>query len=117
MPTAATSNSTNVYEGAAILHGWSWRETSDLNRAELELRDGSNGPLIVPVTLSPGQSTRDWLGDVGIYVRTGLYVAMLSGTAQWSLWMVPIEDASHVEPFDFADAFDNLIETTWQRRL
>lgn len=113
-PVSATTTSTSVYVGAAILHGWAYRETTDTTRAELELRDGASGPVVVPITLLAGESTRDWLGDVGIYVRTGLYVAVLSGTVQVSLWATPIEDASHVEPFDLHDAFDALLETTWQ---
>lgn len=115
-PVAATSASTTVYVGAAILHGWALRETSDTARAELELRDGANGPPIVPVTLVAGQSTRDWLSGEGIYVRTGLYVAMLSGIVQCSLWATPLNDAGDVEPLDVPGIIDQLTDTIWAAR-
>lgn len=113
-PQNATSASTTVYVGAAILHGWGFRETSDTARAELEVRDGAQGQLIVPITLLAGESTRDWLSGTGLYVRTGLYVAMLTGTAQWSLWATPLNDAGGLEPLDVPGLFDGLAETIWQ---
>lgn len=108
-------NGANVtpYVGAAILHGWALKETSDTNRAELELHDGQGGPLVVPINLTAGGSTRDWLSGVGIYIRTGIYIVALSGSVHGSLWFMPT-NTDH-EPFDLRQAFDDLIETVWVR--
>lgn len=115
LPVAATSTSVDVFEGAAILHGWSWRETTDLTRAEVELRDGAGGPSIVTITLDAGESTRDWLSGAGIYVRTGLYVAVTSGTVKASLWALPLASTDLAEPVDVRAWLDELIDILWVR--
>ena len=115
LPIATTTSDVDVYEGAAILHGWAWRETTDAARTEFELRDGSGGPLIVPVTLSAGQSTRDWLSGTGILVRTGLYLRVLSGSVSASLWFRPVNDANQHGPIDVRQLIDELVETLWVR--
>lgn len=98
------------YEGPCILHGWSWKNPDLAARADVELTDGPTGQLIVPVTLSPGQSTRDWLSGTGIYVNVGLHVRVLSGTVTGALWATSAADKGHTLPINVHELVDDLIE-------
>lgn len=61
---------------------WSWRETTGGAPATFQLFDGSNdeGSLIVTISLTAGQSTRDYLGPHCLPYSTGLWLEVISGT-------------------------------------
>lgn len=93
-----------------VLYGWGFQETTELARADLELSDGPAGPPIVPISLSAGQSTRDWLGGFGLECQVGVYLTVVAGTVKGSLWFRPTfpDDPPHV--FDLAGGLDMLVE-------
>lgn len=83
---AGTVNIDLVQRADRILF-WSFLETTGTGRATLRLRDGSDagGELIVPVSLSAGESTRDWLGPQGIPCHAGVYLEMVTGAVEGSI--------------------------------
>ena len=63
------------------------RETTGTTAAVYRFWDGSKaqGTLILPVALSPGESTRDDFRDHHITFRVGLYYELVSGTLEGSV--------------------------------
>ena len=83
-----TGQSGVVLGGPALLFGWSLRESTGAAPAQLDVYDGADqtGQLVATITLTAGQSTRDWLGLPGLYCRRGLYVNAVSGSVTGVLW-------------------------------
>lgn len=108
-PVEATSVDVNTLEVPGVLHGWGWLNTSTTDRADLELHDGPIGPLIVPISLSPGQSTRDWLGLIGIGCVRGVTVKVTAGTVEGSLWFRPLPAARVHDDVDLRVIVDELV--------
>lgn len=109
-PVEATAVDVNTLEVPGVLHGWGWLNASDTDRADLELHDGPIGPLIVPISLSPGQSTRDWLGALGIAVIRGVTVKVTAGTVEGSLWFRPLPQERVHDVVDLRAIVDELGE-------
>lgn len=109
-PFGPTTVDVEPFIGPNILHGWSWVETTGLARAHVELTDGKNGALIVPITLSAGQSTRDWLDGRGIYVVSSLFIHVLSGSVRGSLWATPDPHAQGAQPLDVLELAAQVLE-------
>ncbi len=63
------------------------RETTGTTAAVYRFWDGSgaNGTLIMPVSLTAGESTRDDFHEHHIVFRTGLYYELVSGTLEGSV--------------------------------
>lgn len=75
--------------GHVIVYGWSLKESTGTAAAELDLIDGTDatGLNLVPITLTAGQSTRDWLGPQGLHFRNGLFPRVASGAIVGSVWI------------------------------
>lgn len=88
LPFRLITASQPLFARECRLYGWSFVEDTDTDPASIELIDGgnANGALVVPITLSAGQSTRDWLGKPGLEVRSGLYLNVISGSVSGSVW-------------------------------
>jgi hypothetical protein len=78
--------------GDQALMGFSAKEASGSLAAEFWLIDGNdaNGTPIAFVTLSGGQSVRDTLGPCGVLCTMGLFVRMISGSVQLSVWVIDL---------------------------
>lgn len=109
LPFATTAVDVTPYRGAAILHGWAVKETTNAAPASFNLCDGTGGPVIVPITLATNESTRDWLDGAGIIVRTGLYVDVLSGSVSGTLWFRPVDPDIDQLELDVHDWLDHVL--------
>ena len=92
LPFAARTSDLQLYTGAGVLLGWSFTETTSAAVAELTLTDGtaSTFPEYFDITLSSGQSTRDYPPGNGLLIRTGLFFHRVSGTIKGTVWFLPI---------------------------
>lgn len=98
----------------AIVHGWALRETSGVNPAVVDLCDGPTGPRIAPFALCKGESMRDWLSGTGIYANVGLYVRVVSGTVDGTLWYRATPTPAHRSSVDVADVIDQILDRIWE---
>lgn len=57
--------------------------------ATLLLRDGfdATGDVIVPVTLQPGESVRDWFGPAGVNLSIGLFADLTAGAVDGAVFL------------------------------
>ena len=92
VPVPVTTQSQALFAGDSLVVGWSFKETTGAAAAELWLIDGNdaNGMPFAFITLSAGQSTRDLTNDFGLNVTTGLFVRVVSGSVQGSVWVVDL---------------------------
>lgn len=94
IPTTASGVITTVVDGVAmpvkILFGWALAETTGSAGVKLRLRDGTtaSAPSIIPITMSGGESTRDFFGDEAIEINSGsIYLEIVTGSIEGSiLW-------------------------------
>jgi hypothetical protein len=77
-----------VMGGRGVLRGYSFRETSGTAPAVLRILGGIDafGALIATVALSPGESVRDYFGESGLRTNIGLYLQLVSGVVEGSVW-------------------------------
>lgn len=70
------------------LVGWALRETAGAT-ALAYLRDGvdPDGAIIVPISLSAGESTRDVYIPGGLSFGRGLFLDVVSGAIEGSVWL------------------------------
>lgn len=108
LPVGTITADTQVYKGPCVLYGWAWAETTGGAGSSLDLYDGNDagGALIVPLTLTSGQSTRDTFAFPGIAVRTGLFIDFLTGSTKGTLWYVPVRSWVDFQPPRFAETSD-----------
>lgn len=106
----ATSATAYPLQVPGVLHGWAWRNTSATAPATFELRDGPTGALIVPFTLCPGESVRDWLSGTGIEIVTGLALTAVTGTVVGSLWFRTFPHNAAPLPIDVHALVDRIID-------
>lgn len=85
-PIASTASDTTVSTDSKVVMGWSFGASAD---AKIFIRDGddANGRVIAVIYLLGGQSVVDHFGPVGIQFYDGVYVDMVSGTAEGCIWM------------------------------
>lgn len=71
------------------LMGWSVVEPTGAAPATFDIYDGldATGTLLASISLTSGQSTRDYLGPWGIMLRTGLFVDVLTGAIKGAMWI------------------------------
>jgi hypothetical protein len=71
------------------LVGYALIESTGANAAEVDFLDGhdANGGLFLPISLSAGQSTRDWFGPAGISFQHGLYALAVSGAVRGTVFI------------------------------
>lgn len=84
-----------VVNGAALLRGWSLRETTGSAAAVVELYDGTStgGMLVATISLTDAQSTRDYLEGSGVEIRNAIFYNVVSGAVKASIWASPGEFA------------------------
>lgn len=83
-----TTTSKVILNGLGFLLGWSARETTGTAAVQAQLVDGgdANGPpLGYPGALSNGSDTH-WFGPQGIPITTALYLKVISGTCDITIW-------------------------------
>lgn len=82
------TGSQQVLGGPSLLMGWSFLESTGAAAATVEVYDGygAGAQLVTAISLSAGQSTRDWLGPHGIYCSEGLFVNVVAGSVRGALW-------------------------------
>jgi hypothetical protein len=88
LPIPTTTTDVVLAGGLLIVRGWAFKNLDPANPASVELYDGTgtNGALIVPIDLLASESTRDWLSGSGIGAMAGLYLHVVKGTVQGSIW-------------------------------
>ena len=93
-PFAATTTDVTLYTGTGILLGFSFAETAGA-AAQLTVNDGPDDtyPEILRVNFAANGYTQGTCGPAGVLIRTGLFVEILSGTAEGSLWLLPVTNA------------------------
>jgi hypothetical protein len=84
----STSGGFLVASGAVYVLGWAFKESTGSAAASVDIYDGlgTGGVLIAPISLSSGESTRDYPPPPGIECRQGCYVNIASGGVVGSLW-------------------------------
>lgn len=87
-PIDVTTDGFQLTSREGRLFGWSFVETTGSAAAQVRVIDGGNsgGLEIVNITLSAGQSTRDWLAKPGLRFRSGIYIDIVAGSIQGSIW-------------------------------
>lgn len=84
------TTSTRVVAGMVDgLCGWSFLETTGSAAATVEVYDGQDatGELLTVISLSSGQSTRDWVDRQGLEVRIGMFLRVTAGSVRGALWV------------------------------
>lgn len=76
--------------------GYAFRETTGAAAAHFRLWDGSanSGGLLLPISLSADQSTRDFLSAPWIAYETGLFYELIGGTVEGVVYVVS-KDQGH----------------------
>lgn len=106
VPIAATAAGLAITARPCRLYGWSLVETTGAAIAACDLIDGgaAAGTEITPITLSAGQSTRDWLGRPGLLVQSGLFLNVTAGTVRGAVWILLLTEAEILKGNgDYAD--------------
>lgn len=90
MSAAGTTKPTS---SAGALVGYAIRNMSTEDDATVRVLfyDGDvNGGVILPLTLAPGESARDWFGPGGINLRDGLFLD-IDGAVEGSVYLRGVE--------------------------
>jgi hypothetical protein len=92
MPT--TTASVSLITRSGVLYGWSFKETTGSAAASLALVDGTaeNTQGIVSINLLANESTRDLGGQPGIWVNSGVYCHVLSGSVSGKIYFQALSD-------------------------
>lgn len=87
IPTA----SAQIVNGRVLVMGYAVAETTGSATAALRLRDGttSAGTRILPIHLAINESVRDWFGPNGIVYEQGIFVEVVSGAIEGSIYCIP----------------------------
>ncbi|MFT3873424.1 MAG: hypothetical protein QM714_12505 [Nocardioides sp.] len=86
-PVPVGAGVTRLATSPTSLVGFALRNTN-AGVSTLLLRDGfdATGEVIVPITLAPGESVRDWFGPAGVNLSIGLY-AELTGSVDGAVFL------------------------------
>jgi hypothetical protein len=89
VPLPAVFASGQVYGRPCNFHGVGLKESTGAASVTFNLRDGSSsaGSLVLPYTLTAGQSVREWLGTDGVTFEGGLFLEVVSGSAVGSVFL------------------------------
>lgn len=91
-PAAAVSASAAIHAGGAThLVGWALKETSALNTAFVRIRDGkgTDGDVLVPISLAASESTRDLMPEWPVWITTGnLFLEVVSGSVEGVVYVL-----------------------------
>lgn len=71
------------------LGGYAFAEATGAANAQINIINGQdiNGPVIIPVTLNPGQSVRDHFGEHHLLFESGCTVNVVVGSVSGSVWL------------------------------
>lgn len=91
------SSSAVLLNGRGRVLAASARETTGSAEAIIRFTDGnsSDARLILPYSLAASESARDWYGDHGIPFEIGLYLDVVSGTAEASITIILEDEYEH----------------------
>lgn len=89
LPAAGSSGV--VLSGRCLLMGWGLKESTGNVASAINIRNGqdASGQIVVPISLTAGQSRSDWMAPRGVWCRTGLFVENVTGSTIGALWAVP----------------------------
>jgi len=81
---ASSGIGVRVMSSPGRIAGFSVRETTAAAPALVKLRDGAdiNGDLVMTISLSAGESARDWFWPGGISLTYGLFVEVAAGAIE-----------------------------------
>jgi hypothetical protein len=92
LPADSTYPSQLITGGGRLL-GWALLETTGTAAATAVIRDGTaaTGNLLVPISLSAGQSTRDWESIHPMPYYQGIFLQNVTGAWEGSIWVQPCD--------------------------
>jgi len=70
----------------------SFKETTGTTKAAFQITDGNGGPIMLDITLSAGESTRDFFGQFGLCASRSLYFKIVTGSVEGMVAGVLEED-------------------------
>lgn len=81
--------SVQAFGRGIILHGWSVLESTGSAGAKLRIRDGGSvaGSVVARIGLASGASSALLSDDLGIRITSGLYVEIVSGSVEVTLYV------------------------------
>lgn len=81
---ASTGTGVRVMSSPGRIAGFSVRETTGAGPALVMLHDGADigGDLVMTISLSAGESARDWFWPGGISLTYGLFVEVATGSIE-----------------------------------
>lgn len=88
-PLSAVATSTGVTRRPCILVGWSLRESTGGATAAVRLIDGGDatGQNVAAISLASGGSDHEGIGPDGPLCNQGLFLQIVSGSVEGSLWI------------------------------
>jgi hypothetical protein len=91
---AAPAISASLDNTSGRVTWWSFRETSGANPCSFRLWDGSNnaGRLLLPFSLTAGESDRDYSGPFGLVYETGLFLEVLTGAFEGVVQVIDLHE-------------------------
>lgn len=86
----AATASGQLAAGFGVVLGWGFREATGVGTAVFDLVDGpsASSPLIMPFSLSAGQSTRDFLTDLVMPFDSQLFLSIVSGSITGAVYVL-----------------------------
>lgn len=95
-----TTPGRSIDAGDFYLAGWSFRESTGTASAQFDLIDGNDatGVLLASISLAAGESTRDTIGGHLLTIRTGLFLAVVSGSVIGAVWTADRDAAARHRP-------------------
>ena len=88
--------SQQMFTTPAILFGFAVANASGSATAELDIYDatGTGGAPLFPITLAANESTREWFGERGLLMHSGIFLNVSSGEVKGSVFFVPMSGSS-----------------------
>lgn len=90
----ATTVDLSLASGAFLLVGWALAETTNAAAAKCYISDGTvalSANKQIPLTLAINESTRDFVTNLGIILERGVFLDMVSGSIEGTIYVVPTE--------------------------
>lgn len=76
--------------GRGVIVGYAFRESTNGAVADFDVLDGQTaaGNPLIPFTLDPHESDRQWFGGGGILFQNGLFVNVIAGTIRGTVYVI-----------------------------
>lgn len=83
-----------VSPGDGLIAGFNLHETTGTDRAYVRIHDGrdTSAPIMLHISLAPGESTRDWYFPGGLKFKMGLYVEVVTGAIEGVVYTMEVEE-------------------------